>query len=378
MRAICESGSQVYGALRRGVFEGSIHTAGDDFYVERASNYFNGSAPFHSVLYSARDVQFPPPEGTGGSQRRRQWCGLYGHRERWMNRVLDSFGKRKVGEADTKHRYIGRRLHGTLPEAEEEEDTTDVDQSDSSPERGAVNETKRRSLDISRRVCNLQVNIDHTLFQKFYDHDEDPTLTRERLADLIVAHVRRANIIYGATNFGGIEDISFVVQSIKMNDTSHCLGLSRISNPFCVSGMDSAHMLHVASLANHDDFCLSYTWTYRDFSDGVLGLAWIAKREAGSGGICEKYRMSVELAPDTNKYKEFQMSLNTGIVTFQNYHNFVPQYISTITFSHEIGHNFGSPIMSHIKARLPHAASANEHWYVEHCAARLYGDNDRD
>ncbi|EEC02615.1 conserved hypothetical protein [Ixodes scapularis] len=94
---IGESGSQVYGALRRGVFEGSIHTTGDDFYVERASNFFNGSAPFHSVLYSARDVEFPPPEGTGGSQRRRQWCGLYGHRERWMNRVLDSFGKRKVG-----------------------------------------------------------------------------------------------------------------------------------------------------------------------------------------------------------------------------------------------------------------------------------------
>ncbi|CAN7984026.1 unnamed protein product, partial [Ixodes hexagonus] len=229
---------------------------------------------------------------------------------------------------------------------DEQEDATDAtaDYYDSQGRgAGAVNKTMRRALDISRRVCNLEVNIDHTLFQKYYVPDEDAALTRERLTDLISVHVQRANSIYGATNFGGIEDISFVVQSIKINDTSHCLGTQRLSNPFCISGIDSAHMLHIASLANHDDFCLSYTWTYRDFADGILGLAWIAKRDVGSGGICEKHRMSVELAPGTNKYKEFRMSLNSGIVTFQNYNNFVPLYISTITFAHEIGHNFGSP-----------------------------------
>ncbi|EEC10766.1 hypothetical protein IscW_ISCW007659, partial [Ixodes scapularis] len=49
------------------------------------------------------------------------------------------------------------------------------------------------------------------------------------------------------------------------------------TNPFCSTALDSAFMLHLASQGNHDDFCLSYAWTYRDFADGVLGLAWMAK-----------------------------------------------------------------------------------------------------
>ncbi|CAN7984028.1 unnamed protein product, partial [Ixodes hexagonus] len=91
---IGQTGSQVFGALRRGVFEGSIHTAADDFFVERASNYFNGSTTFHSILYSAKDVEFSHQDA--GGRQPRHWCGLYGHRERWMNKVLESFGKRKA------------------------------------------------------------------------------------------------------------------------------------------------------------------------------------------------------------------------------------------------------------------------------------------
>lgn len=64
----------------------------------------------------------------------------------------------------------------------------------------------------------------------------------------------------------------------------------------------------------------------------------------GSGGICEKYRLSVEPIPGTSTFKSFKMSLNSGIITFQNYNNFVPMHITEITFCHEIGHNFGSPV----------------------------------
>jgi len=36
-------------------------------------------------------------------------------------------------------------------------------------------------------------------------------------------------------------------------------------------------LLVLTSEENHDDVCLSYIFTYRDFADGLLGLAWVAE-----------------------------------------------------------------------------------------------------
>ena len=54
-----------------------------------------------------------------------------------------------------------------------------------------------------------------------------------------------------------------------------------------------------------------------------------------SGGICEKSKLYSD-----GKRK----SLNTGIITVQNYASHVPPKVSHITFAHEVGHNFGSPV----------------------------------
>lgn len=33
--------------------------------------------------------------------------------------------------------------------------------------------------------------------------------------------------------------------------------------------------MELNSEQNHDDYCLAYVFTDRDFDDGVLGLAWV-------------------------------------------------------------------------------------------------------
>lgn len=62
---------------------------------------------------------------------------------------------------------------------------------------------------------------------------------------------------------------------------------------------------------------------------------WSFLFPGSSGGICEKSK----LYSDGKK-----KSLNTGIITVQNYASHVPPKVSHITFAHEVGHNFGSPV----------------------------------
>ena len=62
---------------------------------------------------------------------------------------------------------------------------------------------------------------------------------------------------------------------------------------------------------------------------------YIALQGGAAGGICEKA---------TTFRDGKKKSLNTGVVTFINYGKQVSLKVSQITFAHETGHNFGSPV----------------------------------
>ena len=96
--------------------------------------------------------------------------------------------------------------------------------------------------------------------------------------------------------------------------------------------LDVVTFLTDASLDNYNNYCLGYTFSARDFNDGTLGLAWVGSTTS-LGGICEKNATVLGVTK----------SLNSGIVTIVNYASRVPQLVTQLTFSHEIGHSFGSP-----------------------------------
>lgn len=47
------------------------------------------------------------------------------------------------------------------------------------------------------------------------------------------------------------------------------------TNPFRFANIGVEKFLELNSEQNHDEFCLAYVFTDRDFDDGVLGLAWV-------------------------------------------------------------------------------------------------------
>uniref|UniRef100_A0A8C7Z4N3 Disintegrin and metalloproteinase domain-containing protein 10 n=1 Tax=Oryzias sinensis TaxID=183150 RepID=A0A8C7Z4N3_9TELE len=188
---------------------------------------------------------------------------------------------------------------------------------------GPVLLRKRRMAQAEKNTCQLFIQTDH-LFFKYYN-------TREAVIAQISSHVKAIDAIYQGTDFMGIRNISFMVKRIRINTT---LDEKDRSNPFRFANIGVEKFLELNSEQNHDDYCLAYVFTDRDFDDGVLGLAWVGAPSGSSGGICEKSK----LYSDGKK-----KSLNTGIITVQNYASHVPPKVSHITFAHEVGHNFGSP-----------------------------------
>ncbi|KAH7946235.1 hypothetical protein HPB49_021710 [Dermacentor silvarum] len=318
--------SRVFGALHGGVFEGSIRTRQGIFYVERSRKLFGGRRPvpsFHSLMYSPDDVKVPARDNLlNGSHL----CGLAGNVRSWMDAMLGGMDSQESSDeqrgdaaAATRRRLLSVRPG--WPESEQQ--------------RGDNDTTRARGGGRERRVCNLEVNVDHLLHAHFLDDARgEGSRARERITALVAQHVARASDVFRAVDFGGVEDI---------NDSQSCAsGKTAHDNPFCAPVADIGYLLHLTSLSNHDEFCLSYTWTYRDFYGGVLGLAWVANADRNHGGVCEKARPSAVSVGGSTEV--LRLSTNVGVLTFLNYNSFVAAAVSEMVFCHELGHSFGADV----------------------------------
>ena len=130
----------------------------------------------------------------------------------------------------------------------------------------------------NKRACSLYIQTDTFLWDHVKKHEVEKSdfKVREEIASLVAQHIKAVNHIYETSVFKDIIGLKFIVQRLRINDSSACEGKRRESNQFCSPNIDVSNFLNLNSQFNHNDFCLAYIFTYRDFSGGTLGLAWVA------------------------------------------------------------------------------------------------------
>ncbi len=130
--------------------------------------------------------------------------------------------------------------------------------------------------------------------------------------------------------------ISFRIYKTKIITSADCASANSSLNAaerlLCNDYLDSITFLNLVSQDNYNSYCLGYTFTARDFSDGSLGIAWIASTTGAVGGICQQQAT----------VNGVQMSLNSGIVTSVNYGARTNERSNQLTFGHEVGHSMGT------------------------------------
>ena len=218
------------GHVINGVFDGIIHSHGEEYHIEKTHKFFSIDQDFHSIIYRASDVEEPA-----------SICGTRDKVYEELHRLQSTGGP-------------------------------------SQRDRVVYESSQRLKRQTGRRqFCSVLVAADH-LFQRDVGGGDPAKTTSE-----IVNMIGEVQEIYANTDFGVGYTVQPTIGKIQLLDETvpgYRFGAANIS---------VTTFLDLWSQEDHSQFCLALLLTNRDFNGGVLGLAWVAEPAGGNrGGICEQ------------------------------------------------------------------------------------------
>ncbi|XP_046345357.2 disintegrin and metalloproteinase domain-containing protein 10-like [Haliotis rufescens] len=237
-------------------------------------------------------------------------CRVY----RWHNPKMSKV-MRGVDSCDLKSRKFKDFRYKTMPENTEY-----------APQKGLHGGQAERSSTPPTGNCVIKLVADHLYFKHVGKGD-----VRKTIAEMAVS-LAEADMMFRQTDFDGDgvgDNIGFKVGNITIYKEYQEYSLKD-------ENMDVYTYLDRFSEYDFSDYCLGVAYTYRDFEDNIVGLAWIGSSNANgaAGGICQR---RIWYRPDKKYY-----SFNTALVTQLNNGNMISSYSAGLILAHEFGHSFGS------------------------------------
>ncbi|XP_077409714.1 disintegrin and metalloproteinase domain-containing protein 17-like isoform X2 [Vanacampus margaritifer] len=197
----------------------------------------------------------------------------------------------------------------------------------------------------SKNTCGVLLVADYRFFRHMGRREVSTTLS------YLIGLMDRVDAIFRATSWGDkFSGYGFQIQQILINEKPTAVrprGVHYNMAGSPVAGQDvwkSQSLLHQFSMDVSEKAakaCLVHLFTYQDFINGTLGIAFVAPVNADSpGGLCSKGMPVANLGVVSDP--ERMVYINSALTTTLNYGRTLLTKSVDLATAHELGHNWGA------------------------------------